>query len=156
MSVRAKTPTTDDPYCQLCSSASGNKRLSSFSCDHCRLLLCYDCFEKHTTNLPDEHSQLQKRFFHLTDLFLNKKQLFATFEEHCLRNVNSTFDEIINDLQKLRKESIDYVKQQFNDAEVRVFSEEKHQFNQLFLDCSIRYDYPSQTFPFKISTALVR
>jgi hypothetical protein len=83
--------------------------------------MCYDCFEKHTTKLTDEHSQLQKRFLQLINLFNNKKQLHKTFEEHCIRSVNSTFDEIINDLENLRKESINYVKQEFNETEVSFY-----------------------------------
>jgi hypothetical protein len=124
MSIRSKTPILDDSYCHVCSSISsigGNKRLSSFTCKHCRLSMCYDCFDKHTKRLIDEHSQLQKRFSQLTNSFNNKKQLLATIEEHCIRSVNSTFNEIINDLEKLRKESIDYVKQHFNDTEVNCF-----------------------------------
>jgi hypothetical protein len=121
MSISSKIPTNDDPYCHVCSSSSSmneNKRLSSFMCEHCQLLMCYDCFEKHQVKLGDENSQLQERFLQLTNLFHNKKQSFATFEEHCIRSVNSAFDEIMNDLENLRKESIDYIKQQFNDVEV--------------------------------------
>ncbi len=121
MSIHPKTPIVDDSYCQVCSSTSsitGNKHLSCFLCEHCHLSMCYDCFEQHTTKLIDEHLQLEKRFLQLTNLFHNKKQLFLTFKEHCIRSVNSTYDEIINDLETLRNESINYVKQQFNDTEV--------------------------------------
>jgi hypothetical protein len=112
MSKGSKPANIDDPYCHVCSSTGEKKRLSSYSCDHCHLYMCYDCYQKHQLNLTDEYSKL-------TNLFHNKKQLFATFEEHCLRNVNSTFDEMIHDLENLRKESIDYVKQQFRETEVK-------------------------------------
>lgn len=100
--------------CEECSS-----RLSSFICDHCQIPMCYECFTKHSTKLTDEYSQVQKRSAHLRNLLVNKKQLFNTFEEHCLRNVHSTFDEIIQDLENLRKESLQYVKDQFHQTEVR-------------------------------------
>ncbi len=121
MSVRSKTPVIDDKYCQLCSSTSSfgsNKRLSSYSCDHCHLYLCYNCFETHKMTLTDDYSQLQNRYTKITTLFQEKQQLFGSFQEHCLRNVNSAFDEVLHDLENLRKESIDYVKHQFKDAEV--------------------------------------
>ena len=109
-----------EPFCQQCSSMSTiPQRLSSFVCDHCQLSMCYDCFEKHSAQLTDEYSQIQKRLFQLKNLFHNKKQLLANFEEHCLRNLHSTFDDIIQDVENLRKESIHYVKQQFHESEVR-------------------------------------
>ncbi|CAF0740392.1 unnamed protein product [Rotaria sp. Silwood1] len=120
MSIRSKTLTINDHYCQICtytSSVTGKKRLSSFSCDHCRLSMCYDCFEKHTAQLVDEYSQIQKRYSQLADLFNNKRELLKTFEEQCVCSVNTAFDKVLNDLQTLRKESIDYVKQQFNESQ---------------------------------------
>ena len=105
------TMSTDNPYCHICSSTGENKRLSSYVCDHCQLSLCYNCHEKHREKLPDKSLPI-KNSFH------NKKQLFITFEEHCLKNLNSIFDEIIHDIENLRKESIDYVKQQFRENEV--------------------------------------
>jgi len=122
MNIRSKTPTIDDSYCHVCSSISGTKRLSSFSCEHCNLSMCYDCFEKHKNKLIDEYLQLEKHFLQLINLFNNKKQLHKTFEEHCIRSVNSTFDDIINDLENLRRESIDYVKQEFNNTEVSFYA----------------------------------
>lgn len=125
MSTHSQTSLFDDQNCQICSSTSSindTKRLSCFPCDHCRLTMCSDCYEKHTANLNDEHSQLRKRFSELTNLFNSKRELFATFEEHCIRNINSVFNEILDDLQNLRNESINYVKQQFHDAEVNYFS----------------------------------
>lgn len=128
MNIRSKTPPNDGSYCQVCSSISsisGHKRLSSFTCEHCGLSLCFECFEKHTNELIDEYTQIQKQILQLNNLFHNKKQLLAAFQEQCIRNVNSTFDEVINDLENLRKESIDYVKQQFYDTEVNLFLLEK-------------------------------
>ena len=124
MSYRPKVPSLDDHHCQVCStstSTKAEKRLSCFSCDHCRLAMCYECFEKHTTQLIEEYSQLQKRFTHLTKLFDNKRQFLAQYQEHCVRSVNATFDEALNDLQNLRQESLQYVRQQFNDADVSFF-----------------------------------
>ncbi|UJR33390.1 hypothetical protein I4U23_020838 [Adineta vaga] len=112
-----------DQYCQTCSitsSINGKKRLSSFTCDHCHVSMCYDCFEKHTSQLIEEYSDVQKRFLQLSNLFSNKRELLATFEQHCIRNINSAFDEVFTDLQNLRNESIDYVKQQFLDAEITI------------------------------------
>ncbi|CAF2338571.1 unnamed protein product [Rotaria sp. Silwood2] len=121
MSIHSKTRTINDHYCQICtytSSVTGNKRLSCFSCDHCRLSMCYDCFEKHTAQLIDEYSQIQKRYTQLADVFNNKRKLLKTLEEQCVRTVNTAFDEVLNDLQTLRKESIDYIKQQFNESQI--------------------------------------
>ena len=119
MSTRSKPPNNHDPYCHVCSSTSGtNKRLSSYSCDHCQLLMCYECFNKHTSILTKDSSQLHDRFSQLTNLFQDKKQLFASFKEHCLRTLNSAFDEIIHDLENLRKESITYVNEEFRESEV--------------------------------------
>lgn len=80
--------------------------------------MCYDCFEKHTSQLIDEYSHLQKRFTHLTNLFDEKRQFLGQFQENCLRSVNAAFDEALKDLQNLRENSIDYVRHQFNDADV--------------------------------------
>ncbi len=151
MNKRSNMPIITDPYCNVCSSISGNKRLSSYSCDHCHLYMCYYCYEKHQSKLTNEYSQLEKHFLNLKNLFHNKKELFSTFEEYCLRNVNSTFDEIIHDLENLRKESLDYVKQEFHETQVSLFSSIEIKTRRLFsLDCSIRYDYKFQTFDFKI------
>ena len=121
MSSRLRVPSLDDHYCQVCSTGASlntKKNLSCFSCDHCRLSMCYECFEKHTSQLIDEYTQLQKRFSHLNHLFEEKRQFLGQFQEHCIRNVNSAFDEALNDLQNLRKESVEYVGNQFHDAEV--------------------------------------
>jgi hypothetical protein len=121
MSTRSKTPGIDDYYCQLCSSTSSNssnKRLSCFSCDHCHLFLCYNCYETHKKTLTNDHSQLQNRSSKATTLFDDKQQLLGSFQQHCLRSVNSAFDEVLHDLENLRKESIDYVNQHFKDADV--------------------------------------
>ncbi|CAF0795748.1 unnamed protein product [Rotaria sordida] len=121
MSIRSKTLPIDEHYCQICtytSSITGKKRLSYYSCDHCHLSMCYDCFEKHTTQLIDEYLEIQKRYSQLANLFNNKQQLLKTFEEHCIRSVNTVFDEVLDDLQTLRKESIDYVQQQFNESQI--------------------------------------
>ena len=83
--------------------------------------MCYECFEKHTNQLIDEYNQLQARFSQLNNLFDQKRQFLATFQEHCVQNVNATFDEILLDVETLRQESIRYVQQQFNDAEVSCF-----------------------------------
>ena len=80
--------------------------------------MCYECFEKHTNQLIDEYSQLQKRFAQLTNLFDDKRQFLGQYQEHCLKSVNAAFDEALNDLQTLRRESINYVRQQFGDADV--------------------------------------
>lgn len=53
-------------------------------------------------------------------LYDKKRQLLANFQEHCLRNLQSTFDEVFQDLENLRRDSIAYVTQQFQDAEVSV------------------------------------
>ncbi|CAF1532114.1 unnamed protein product [Adineta steineri] len=106
---------SNDSYCELCSSKNEKK---CFSCDHCHLLMCYDCFQKHTNQLIEEYSQLRKRFLQLTNLINNKRELLVTFEDYCIRNVNSVFDEVLNDLQSFRNESIDYVKQHFQDAKI--------------------------------------
>ena len=124
MSTHFKTLTVDDHYCYVCSSTStitDNKRLSCFSCDHCRVSMCYDCFKNHTAQLIEEHSQLKKHYLQLADTFNSKQQLFEMLEEHCIRSVNSTFDEVLNDLQTLRQESIDYVKRRFSESQVGVF-----------------------------------
>lgn len=120
MSYRPKLPSLDDHYCQKCSSSSNNitRCLACFSCDHCGSSMCYECFEKHTSQLIGEYTQLQKRFAQLTILFDDKRQFLGQFKEHCIRSVNSAFDEAINDLENLRHESINYVVQQFYDAEV--------------------------------------
>ncbi|CAF1327403.1 unnamed protein product [Rotaria sp. Silwood1] len=114
MSNRPKIPSLDDHYCQVCSSSSSSdktRHFSCFFCEHCRLSMCYECFEKHTSQLVDE-------FNHLQNVFDNKQQFLGQYQEHCLRSVNSAFDEVLNDLENLRRESINYVKQQFNDAEI--------------------------------------
>lgn len=124
MNTSSENLAMDDYYCQLCTSTStvtGNKRLSCFSCDHCHLPMCYNCFNKHTTELIDEYSQLQKRYEKLDESFNHKQQILQTFEEHCIRNVNHSFSEIFNDLQCLQNECVDYVKQQFNDSQVSYF-----------------------------------
>src|SRR5215467_13577785 len=99
MSYRPRIPSLDDHYCQVCSASSSNpnRHLSCFSCDHCRLTMCYECFEKHTNQLIDEFSQMQKRFSNLNNLFDDKRQFLAQFQEHCIRTVNSAFDEAVND-----------------------------------------------------------
>ncbi|CAF3015815.1 unnamed protein product [Rotaria sp. Silwood2] len=121
MSYRPRIPSLDDHYCQVCSSSpTSNKprHLSCFFCEHCRSSMCYECFEKHTSQLIDEFTHLQQRYSHLQNLFDNKQQFLGQYQEHCLRSVNSAFDEAVNDLENLRRESINYVKQQFNDAEI--------------------------------------
>ncbi len=130
MSQRPRIPSLDDHYCQVCSSSefNRNRHLSCFSCDHCRLSMCYDCFEKHTSQLIDEYTQLQKRFSHLNNLFDEKRQFLGQYQEHCIRNVNSVFDEILNDVQNLRRESIDYVRHQFNDADVSLITRKINQY----------------------------
>ncbi len=126
---RLRITSLDDHYCQVCSSSSipnnPNKHLSCFSCDHCRLSMCYECFEKHTSQLINEYTQLQRRFADLTNLFNDKRHFLAQFQEYCLRSVNSAFDEALNDLQNLRRESINYVRHQFNDAEVSLMMTKK-------------------------------
>jgi Mg2+ and Co2+ transporter CorA len=87
--------------------------------------MCYECFEKHTSQLINEYTQLQRRFADLTNLFNDKRHFLAQFQEHCLRSVNSAFDEALNDLQNLRRESINYVRHQFNDAEVSLMMMKK-------------------------------
>lgn len=129
MNRHSKTPSTiKETFCQECSSNNSHQRLSSFICDHCQVSMCYDCFEKHSGQLSEEYSHIQKRLFQLKNLFHNKKQLLANFEEHCLRSIHSTFDDIIQDIENLRKESIHYVKQQFQESEVRI------DFDHLSLD----------------------
>ncbi|CAF1259332.1 unnamed protein product [Adineta steineri] len=120
MSYRPRIPTLDEHYCQVCSSTSNNtnKYLACFTCDHCGLAMCYECFEKHTSQLIGEYSQLQKRFSKLTNLLDDKRQFFEQFQDHCMRSVNAVFDEAINDLENLRYESINYVRKEFNDAEI--------------------------------------
>ena len=95
--------------------------------------MCYDCFEKHTSQLIDEYSQLQKRFTQLTYLFDEKRQFFGQFQEHCLRSVNAAFDEAVKDLQSLRENSIDYVRHQFNDADVSFSRSNQSKIKPLFL-----------------------
>ena len=111
MNNRSKVTFLDDTYCQLCSS-SNNKHLSSFTCEQCHLALCYNCHEKHSHENRGE-------------LFDKKRQLLNSFQEHCLRNVNTIFDEIHNDLENLRQESLNYIQQQFQDAQVKFFHNEK-------------------------------
>lgn len=119
MSYHPRIPALDDHYCQVCSTTSTTTRhLSCFTCDHCHLSMCYECFEKHTYQLIDEHTQLQKRFIQLTNSFDDKRRLLGQFQENCKRVVNAAFDEALNDLQNLRRESIEYVRNQFQDAEV--------------------------------------
>ena len=128
MNYHPRIPSLDDYYCQVCSlSSSNNNRryLSCFSCEHCRLSMCYECFEKHTNQLINEHAQLQERTSRLTTVFDDKRQFLAQFQEHCIRSVNSAFDEALNDLLNLRRESIDYVRQQFSDAEVNSIEKQK-------------------------------
>jgi len=140
MSYRPKLPSLDDHYCQKCSSSSTNNTnrcLACFSCDHCGLSMCYECFEKHTSQLIGEYSQLQKRFSQLTELFDDKRQFLAQFQENCIRSVNSVFDEALTDLQNLRYESINYVRQQFNDAEVSIITH-KIQITKILLDNHVR------------------
>lgn len=81
--------------------------------------MCYECFERHTNSLIEEYNQIQSRFNQLIQQVEDKRQFLATFQEHCLRNINATFDEVLNDLQNLRRESLAYVQHQFNDTEVR-------------------------------------
>jgi hypothetical protein len=131
MSYHPRIPSLDDHHCQACSSPSSKeKRLSCFTCDHCQLSMCYDCFDKHTKHLMNEFTQLQKRFLQLTNLFDDKRRFLGQFQEHCIRSVNSAFDEAVNDLQNLRRESIDYVRHQFNDAEVNIY-ENKQKKNEI-------------------------
>ncbi len=121
MSSRTRIPSLNDHYCQICSSSSLNnndRRLSCFSCDHCNLSMCYACFDKHTYKLIDEYNRIQKRFSHLTNLFDDKRHLLGQFQENCIRSINSAFDETFKDLENLRRESINYVRNQFNDVEV--------------------------------------
>jgi len=122
MSTQSQISPTIDPYCQLCSSKSSSTKMksySSFTCDHCQLLLCYNCYEIHHKQLlTGELNQSSNRFFRLLTNFQKKKQLYSTFEEHCLRSMNSTFDDIITDIEHLRHESINYVKQQFRETDV--------------------------------------
>jgi hypothetical protein len=102
--------------------------------------MCYACFEKHTYQLIDEYTQLQKRLSNVTQLFDDKRQILAQFQEHCMRSVNATFDEAINDLENLRRESINYVKQQFNDANVSFIKIKriKLKINSIFLGNYVR------------------
>ncbi len=120
MSYHPRIPSLDDHYCQVCSPTSKEKHLSCFTCDHCQLSMCYECFDKHTKQLLSEFTQLQKRFLYVANLFDDKRRFLAQFQEHCMRTVNSAFDEAINDLQNLRRESMNYVQHQFNDAEVNI------------------------------------
>ncbi|CAF5200627.1 unnamed protein product, partial [Rotaria magnacalcarata] len=62
--------------------------------------------------------ELQQRFNHLKNLCDDRQQYLGQFQEQCLHSVNSAFDEASNDLENLRRESINYVKQQFNDANI--------------------------------------
>lgn len=80
--------------------------------------MCYECFDKHTSQLVGEYSQLQKRFSQLANLFDDKRQFLEKFQDNCIRSVNAVFDEALHDLENLRYESINYVRRQFNDAEV--------------------------------------
>ncbi|CAF1061838.1 unnamed protein product [Rotaria sordida] len=120
MSYRPRVPSLDDHYCQVCSSSSSNqnRHLACFTCEHCHLPMCYECFEKHTSQLNDESTHLQQRYSHLQNLVDNKQQSLGQFQEQCLRSVNSEFNEVLNDLENLRRESVNYVKQQFHDAEI--------------------------------------
>ncbi|CAF3627936.1 unnamed protein product [Rotaria socialis] len=127
MSYRPRIPSLNDQYCQVCSVSSSSssllnndkiRHLSCFSCEHCRLSMCYECFEKHTSQLIYEYSELQQRFNRLKNSCDDRQQYLGQFQEQCLRSVNSAFDEASNDLENLRRESINYVKQQFNDANI--------------------------------------
>lgn len=159
---RIRIPSLDDHYCQVCSTPSttnNEKRLSCFSCDHCRMSMCYECFERHTNSLIEEYNQIQTHFNQLIIQVENKRQFLATFQEHCLRNVNATFDEILNDLQNLRRESLAYVQQQFNDTEVKLKRKETQtthfrlSLNE-FLDHYGRYCDAYSTDDDQISTIL--
>lgn len=135
MNSRPRIPSLDDHYCQVCSnsvSAKGTKHLSCFTCDHCRLSMCYECFENHTGQLIKEFTTIQKSFVQLTNQFEDKRQFLGQFQEHCLKTVNTAFDEAINDLQTLRQESLTYVRNQFHDAEVRLLT---HRFVLACLFC---------------------
>lgn len=116
-----RLPALDDHYCQVCSkSNNGNeRRLSCFNCEHCRLSMCYDCFEKHTNDLIKDYSQIQQKFIDFSSAAEQKREFLRTFRENSMRAVDATFDEIIKDLETLRHESLTYVQQQFRDAEVR-------------------------------------
>lgn len=122
MNNQSKASSKDDAYCQLCSTlpaTKNNKRLSSFFCDHCQLSLCYHCFEQHAKiNKKDRSSAPPSQLAQIKDLFEKKRQLLSNFQEHCLRNLQSAFDEVFQDLENLRQESVSYVQQQFHDAEV--------------------------------------
>ena len=65
--------------------------------------------------LPDRQTQPSAQA-----LYDKKRQLLANFEEHCLRNLQSTFDEVFQDLENLRNDSMRYVQEQFHDAGVSV------------------------------------
>lgn len=84
--------------------------------------MCYECFERHTNELINEYNDIQARFNQLIERAEAKRQFLATFQEHCIRNVNATFDEVMNDLQNLRRESLNYVQQQCDHAEVRTMN----------------------------------
>ena len=122
MSTRSNVPLFDDRYCHTCSSIGVKRRLSSFHCEHCRLPMCYACYQQHSAIVNVESSSLDKHSPRSTAALEKKQELLATFEEHCVRCVDSTFDEVSSDLQNLRKESIHYVRQQFRHAEVGVHS----------------------------------
>ncbi|UJR13816.1 hypothetical protein I4U23_000827 [Adineta vaga] len=125
MTYRSKIPSFDVHYCQICSTSdlqNKNPYLACFTCNHCNLAMCYECFEKHTSQLVGEYTQLQERFSQLANLFDDKRQFLEQFQDNCIRSVNAVFDEAIHDLDNLRYESINYVRKQFNDAE-RIMSE---------------------------------
>lgn len=121
MSSRRKIPSLDEHYCQICSTANLRTKtpcLACFNCNHCNLAMCYECFERHTSQLVGEYTQLQNRFSQLANLFEDKRKFLQQFQDNCIRSVNAVFDEALHDLENLRYESINYVRKQFNDADV--------------------------------------
>ena len=125
MSTRSNVPLFDDRYCHPCSSIGSHRRLSSFHCEHCRLPMCYPCYQQHSGIINGESLSLDKQSPRSMATMEKKQELLATFEEHCVRCVDSTFNDVSNDLQTLRTESIHYVRQQFQQAKVGVHSRKR-------------------------------
>jgi hypothetical protein len=70
------------------------------------------------TTIIDASSNRQDYFSSIKIRFDHKQQLLRNLQEHCLRSVDSVFNEVTQDFENLRQESLAYVKQQFHDANV--------------------------------------
>ncbi|CAF1631579.1 unnamed protein product [Didymodactylos carnosus] len=105
-------------YCKLCMEQQLFDQPSTYTCKHCQISMCNECFHQHTYSLLEEYNLIQNKFNDIALQIQSKQQLLNTFRNQCMKSVDQCFDELIQDIHSLRKECTDHINEQYNKTKV--------------------------------------